>query len=333
MNGRTFQSDVEKLFLVECIREWYHAQVVSLHRLPSDSGKHVYQVNLANGACWILRMVEDPSKATLVELAHLLLFFEQQNYPAERIVLTVEQTTIVTVDDWHLFMTTFLVGTPLEYAPTTFSFFGAIVGRLHALKPLLTYVPPQAAMLPSGELAFAQQQLDAIASRVPHLYITQYEVLETALLSIDRGTSLPTTLIHNDCHPANALLTAPGQVTLLDWEEAGMGPAILDVGFLLVNCDGKVPWEPLSTVSFHPDEERLQAVIEGYCQYHQLTIDELDHLLDAIRFRSLIFGACSFASAIAQQERAEFSQWWWQRYCAAEEITDKARTYFEHILQ
>jgi Ser/Thr protein kinase RdoA (MazF antagonist) len=125
----------------------------------------------------------------------------------------------------------------------------------------------------------------------------------------------------------------PGHVTLLDWEGAGMGPAIIDVGFLLVNCDGKAPWDPLSIGSFHPDKGLLQAVIEGYCQYHQLTTDELDYLLDAIRFRSLVFGACGFASAIAQQKSADFSQWWWKRYCAAEEIADQARAYFEHILQ
>lgn len=333
MNGRTFQSLLEAPFLVECIREWYHAQVVSLHRLPSDSGKSIYQVKLANGTLWILRVVEGPSKTSLVKLAHLLLFFEQQNYPAERIVFTVEQATTVTVDGWHLMMTTFLVGAPLSYTPATFSLLGAIVGRLHALKPSLTYAPPQARMLPSGEFAFAQQQLDAIASRLPRSYIAQYELLEQALVSIDRGTHLPTTLIHTDCHPANALVTAPGHITLLDWEEAGMGPAIQDVGFLLVNCDGKAPWDPLSTGSFPTHKELLQAAIEGYCHYHQLSTDELDYLPDAMRFRSLVYGACSFASAIAHQKSAAFSEWWWKRYCAAELIADQARTYFEHLPQ
>lgn len=332
MDDRKFHPPLERPFLIECIRERYRAQVVSLHRLPSYSGKYIYQVSLANGTLWILRVVEDSSKATFVELVHLLLFFEQENYPTERVVFTIEQTAVVTVGDWHLLMTTFLVGTPLEYAPPTFSLLGAIVGRLHALKPSLTYVPPRASMLPANELAFARQQLDAVASRVTHPYITQYDLLEKALLSIDRGMRLPTTLIHNDCHPANALVTAPGHVILLDWEGAGMGPAILDVGFLLVNCDGKAPWEPLSTGSFHPNEELLQAVLEGYCQYHQLTTDELDYLPDAIRFRSLVFGAGSFASAIAQQKSAEFSQWWWKRYCAAGEIADVARTYLGYIL-
>ncbi len=333
MNEKTIQPTLEPSFLIECIRKWYHAQNISLHRLPSASGKYIYQVKLSSGAIWVLRVIEDASKATLIELAHLLLFFEQQHYPAERIVFTLEQATTATVDGWHLMMTTFLVRAPLSYTPATFSLLGAIVGRLHALKPKLPYAPPQAKMLPSGELAFAQQQLDTIASRLPRPYIAHYQLLEQALLSIDRGTHLPTTLIHTDCHPGNALVTEPGHITLLDWEEAGMGPAIQDVGFLLVNCDGKAPWDALSTGSFQKDEAFLQAAIEGYCQYHQLTTDELNYLPDALRFRSLVFGACSFASAIAQQKNAEFSQWWWNRYCAAEEIADQARSFFEHLLQ
>lgn len=331
MHEKQLQPD--QPFLIESIRVWYRVQVISLRRLPSDSGKHIYQVNLAHGVRWILRVGDEASKTALVELAHLLTFFAQKNYPAERLVLTGEQTAMVAVDDWHLLITTFLTGTPLDYTPASLSLLGAIVGQLHALKPALSYVPPPADMLPSGELAFAQQQLVAIAPLVPPQYSVQYELLENALSSIDYGLKLPTTLIHNDCHPANALVTASGQVTLFDWEGAGMGPAILDVGFLLLNCDGKAPWKPLSTTPLHPDEERLRAVIAGYCQYHQLCTDELDYLLSALRFRSLVFGACSFATAIAQRENAEFSRWWWRRYCMAEEIADMARSYFEQILR
>jgi len=332
MYGESMLPDLAPSFWVESTSERYRVQVSSLQRLSSDSGKHIYRVKLANGASWLLRMVKDPDKSTLVELAHLLLFFEQENYPAERIVLTVERAAIGTIGDWHICVTTFLVGSPLEYTPVTLSLLGATVGRLHALKLPPSNLPPQAGMLPLGELAFAQQRLAVIAPLVPRQYIEQYELLETAVLSIDHGTGLPATLIHNDCHPANALVTAPGQVTLLDWEGAGMGPAILDVGFLLANCDGMVPWSPLPSTAFHPDENRLKAVIDGYCRYHQPTMSELDFLTDAVRFRSLVFGACSFAAAIAQHERAEFSQWWWTRYCAAEEIAEKAREYFAQIL-
>lgn len=329
MNGSNVEVSLNDRFLIETIREWYRVQIVSLHRLPSDTGKAIYQVELTNRACWILRVGEAQGRANFGELAQLLLFFEQHNYPAERVVLTVEQTPVVTVSPWHLLMTTCLVGIPLPYTSEAFSLLGAMVGRLHTLKPALTFVSAPAKMLPSGELAFALRQLEAIAPRLPRRYVTQYEWLQQAIVSLDRGAHLPMTLIHTDCHPANALMTAPGHITLLDWEEAGIGPAVQDVAFLLLNCDGKAPWDVLSSEVFHPNAALLQAVIEGYCCHYRLTAEELDYLPTALRFRSLVYGACSFAAAIAQQQKAEFSEWWWQRYRAAEEIADMARECFE----
>jgi hypothetical protein len=127
MSGGPMQSDLASSLWFESISEQYLVQVNSLQRLSSDSGKHIYRVKLANGASWILRMVKDPGKTTLVELAHLLIFFEQENYPAERIVLTVERAAICTIGDRHICMTTFLVGSPLEYTPATLSLLGAMV--------------------------------------------------------------------------------------------------------------------------------------------------------------------------------------------------------------
>lgn len=319
-------------FLIKVISECYAAPVRSLHRLKSDSGKSIYRVDLANGASWILRIVDQSQKERLGALAQLLLLFEQSPYPAERIIPTTEHAALATVGDWHLVMTTCLSGAALDISPPTLFLLGASVGQLHALTPVLTFSPPPSPMLPTGEIAFAQHRLATVASLVPRQFLEQYAWLEQALAGLDPCTALPATLIHNDCHPANALVTAPGQVTLLDWEEAGSGPAILDFGCLLMNCDGKAPWDPLPSPPYQLDEGNLQAVIEGYCQYAHVTLEDLDHLCDAMRFRSLVFGADRFATAIAKQEPAEFAQWWWARYEMAEEITEQARALFTRLL-
>lgn len=245
MNSNEQNQSLKTSFLVELVEQHYDVQAVSFHRLPSDSGKHIYRVELADQSYQILRLVQEEERTNLIDLVRLLLFFESVNYPAERIISTKQQMSVGRIGEWHFVMTTFLVGVHLHYTPLTFSLLGATLGQLHALTPLLTYTPPPASMLIAGEQGYAEQQLEAIASLVPKQYITQYELLQTALSSLNPITDVLATLIHNDCHPGNALLTASEQVTLLDWEGSGMGPAILDVGFLLSNCDGKAPWEPL----------------------------------------------------------------------------------------
>ena len=314
-------------FLKNLVEHYYQIQVISLDHLSSNTGKYLYRVEQANGQRWLLRLVQDDD--SIFALANVLLFLEDKAYSAERIIRTVEHTAVGGVEDWYFLMTTFLTGTSLDPSPATFFLLGATLGRLHALKVPETRSLPIAEMLPERELAYATQQLTAVASHVPQHLRPRYEMFESALASIERFTDLPPVLIHNDCHPANALYTGPEQITLIDWEGAGLGPALIDVAFLLVNTDAAAPWEPLpSEAVFHLDEARISATIEGYCQHHSLTRDELDRLPDAILFRSIVFGACSFATAINIDGNADTPQWWWARYIAAEKIADKARSYF-----
>ncbi len=310
-------------FVAELVKQHYHLVGISLHRLRSDSGKCIYRIEQSDTQSRIVRLAPASEHTALYELANVLTFLEEQGYPAERIVQTTEGTACGTAAGWHFLMTTFLTGKPLESTLSALFLLGAALGRLHALKPAGSLSLPTAAMLPAPELAFAHAQLSAVASLVPTQYLPHYEMLETALAAGDHCTDLPAVLIHNDCHPANALLTAPDQVTLFDWEGAGLGPAILDVGFLLANCDGAAPWASLPlSYDYHPDRARLNAAVDGYCQYHGLTSHDLNHLPAVIRFRSLVFGACSFASSIAQHGAPGPLQWWWARYSAAEEIAD-----------
>lgn len=329
MNDKTNTSNLDLSILSKLISQHYRVQVDTLQQLPSATGKLIYRVGLTHGTSWILHLATTNDQAMLNELGQLLRFFEEVNYPAERVIPTIEGAMFATVGDRTLFMTTYLSGTPLDYSPTSFALLGMALGRLHALKPMLTYTPPQAGMLPAGELAFARQQLASIEHAVPDYALNQYQWLDTALSSITYGSDLPVTLIHNDCHPANALLNSPGQATLLDWEGAGMGPASIDVGFLLTNCDGKAPWDPITEASFQAEDTLIHTAIEGYCLHHHLALAELDYLPDAIRFRSLVFGTVSFVKAIKRHEDIAFSQQWWRRYTLAEEIADKARMYFE----
>ncbi|GHO57360.1 phosphotransferase enzyme family protein [Ktedonobacter robiniae] len=328
MIDRHSQQNFDQAILLELVKQYYRVQVDTLQQLPSATGKLIYQVGLTDGTGWILRLAPAHDQAMLGELGQLLRFFEEADYPAERVIPTTEGAMLATVGNRTLCMTTYLTGAPLDYSPTSFKMLGTALGRLHALKPALTYTPPKAGMLPAGELAFARQQLTSIEHAVPHDALTQYQWLDTALRSITYGSDLPVTLIHNDCHPANALLSSPGQATLLDWEGAGMGPASIDMGFLLTNCDGKVPWDPITKASSQAEDALIRAAIEGYGLHHCLAPVELDYLPDAIRFRSLVFGTVSFVQAIKQHKNTAFSQQWWRRYSSAEEIAEKVRMYF-----
>jgi Ser/Thr protein kinase RdoA (MazF antagonist) len=323
--------------LTDLVERSYGAEGAILQPLPSDTGKRIYRVDRANGPRWVLRVYEAANDASAAQtLVATLLFLEEQSYPAERLVCSVEQTPIVIADDGaQLLMTTFLEGKATDYSPATLRLLGARLGHLHAL-PLaaenaLARRLPLAEMRPTPEVSWALGQLASVASRVPPHLQGWYETLREALHSIDPCEDLPRVFIHNDCHPGNTIHTPAGEVVLLDWEGSGLGAAVIDIGFLLISCDTVSPW----TLPLPPDPARIKAVIEGYCQHHRLTAAELERLPDTMRFRSLVYGAWSFAEMLAKQEQGSMndgqaitSQWWWKRYLAADELAERARKLF-----
>jgi Ser/Thr protein kinase RdoA (MazF antagonist) len=316
-----------------CVRQHYNLQDIAFELLSMGPEKYVYHINRVTGASLILRVyqVADQQSAVFSPFAfvHVLDFLEEQRYPAARIVRSRDGEIVVTRDGWCYLMTTFVEGVPFDWLPTAFYNLGAALGKLHALRlDAATHSLPLAGMLPGGELAYAQKQLESVGPLVPANLRSRYGELLQAIALLDRLEDLPFVCIHNDCHPANSICTADELVQLIDWEGAGRGPAVVDIGFLLASSDDALPWTSLSPSDvYHPNEERIAAIIEGYCCYRMLTHIELERLADAIRFRSLVYGACHFASTVVEH-RQEDPQWWWLRYNAAEEIAMLAKAYF-----
>jgi len=315
----------EETFLVTSLKRFYNAHLVTWQRLHSDNGNRIYRLDLANNQNWVLRLFSSEDESAL-HLVAVLLFLGQQGYPAEQLVRAVNSDVLVRYEDTLLLMTHFVEGSPVDYSPSTLHLLGKALGKLHSLSIEGTSELPKAEMVPPPELAYALSELAKVADSVPEALQKHYEILIKAINSVNRCEDAPMTIIHNDCHPGNAIRTSLEQVRLIDWHGAGLGPAVIDVGFLLVSCE--IPF--LSIPPLVVDTRRIPAIIDGYCQHYISTSLELDLLPDAIRFRSLVYGAVGFANAISKHCAEKYdTEWWWLRYQAANEVAARARLCFE----
>lgn len=66
----------------------------------------------------------------------------------------------------------------------------------------------------------------------------------------------PTGLFHGDYQPGNVLFDGREIVAILDWELAGIGPQLLDVGWLMMMGDGQA-WDPVWAAKGVPPVEDL----------------------------------------------------------------------------
>lgn len=307
----------------------YDLRVRALRPLVVTAEKRAYRVETAHGGPLVLR-ASAQVRAAIDAQAHAatLAFLAGRQYPAARVVIDRAGAVVVEAEGWQLLVTTFVEGAPLAFGSAHLHLLGARLGELHALDPVAAAlaVPPlrRAGMLPTNELAWALGQLRVVEALVPQSRRARYDWLLGAIDALDRCEGLPIVVIHNDAHPGNAVVAPDGAVVLIDWEGAGLGPAIVDLGFLLSSCEISPSWSP----PLVPDPARLRAIVAGYRQHRQLNSAELGRLPDAIRFRALVFGAVDFAARVRENTRDDELPWWLARYNAAPSLAARAAEEF-----
>ena len=106
---------------------------------------------------------------------------------------------------------------------------------------------------------------------------------------------LPISIVHGDAWAGNTIQMADGSCVLIDWELAGQGFAVTDLGRLLLFCHEEV--DPPSNNWLRPVAERVDAVIDGYCQQRVPSRAEQEMLLDAMRYGVALEAAVMFTWA------------------------------------
>jgi Ser/Thr protein kinase RdoA (MazF antagonist) len=311
--GTTFSESLSmmEILLVQILERVYHAGPVQLSLLAHGE-KDVFHVQRSPAPDWIVRIypVTDhaPSRDRVLALAQLLVFLEHHQYPAERVVRTIDGALTTRIDRWHLLVTTYL-GPPLQAwqpastgladpnlihagssnrDPQLLFIIGALLGRLHALDAtgpaaeLITAPSLQAA----SELAWASHCLAQIQDRVPLHLQDEYARLTTRIQQVGRFDECPQTIIHGDSHLGNVVVTPTNAFVFIDWEAAGRGAAVTDLG-LLLNSSVDPSDDTLNVPVIH-------AIIDGYCAHRAITQIERDLLPDALRLRVLVTLAGAF---------------------------------------
>lgn len=277
-------------------------------------GKQIYHVQRAGARDWVLR------SAGVRRYVASLAYLEQHNFPAARLVRTLNGALLVEHNDRQFFVMTYVTGDDPDLSPAPLRLLGATLSRLHSLPlPLTQESPGPCGMLPAREITYARSRLDAVRDRVVPAYQARFDALVEACDRIAYLEDLPPVFLHGDCHPWNSIRTPDGEVILIDWDSAGLGPAVVDLGFLLLSCEtGGIPGAVIPR-----DAARLDAVIEGYCLHRMPDDNELTHLPDAIRFRNLVGACASFAHQIENGLPPDEPPWWWQRHQMAGEIAER----------
>jgi Ser/Thr protein kinase RdoA (MazF antagonist) len=234
--------------------------------------------------------------------AATLGWLEEHAYPAPRVIRAHSGDPVGLAGIWATLATTYVTGTPLRPGTGQLRLLGEALGRLHALGTAGAGAGVgRAAWDPETAVPAALGRLEAVESLTPAGWRPLLDQFRAVLLAVrQRAPALPSSVVHGDPWPGNAIHTGRGQVTLIGWENAGLGLPLLDLGFCLLEChlDVGLPRNRPSAWHIQPDESRIAAMAAGYSRWRQLQPAEKDLLLEGIRFPAAYAGAIHFEQAL-----------------------------------
>lgn len=294
---------VDEHFYATLVEELYAVDDFALspiHQYIFD-WRGVYRVQQPGRESWTLRACkQDGATSWYYKPAAVLNTLQQQQYPAPRIIPTRHNRPVGAAHDWWTFMVTYIEGEPASYTPHDLYLLGSIIGKLHALQQeaaATTPLPIKASWKhPAEALPACFKALDSVEEpMVPSELQPLYTALRTTLANVQKNApTWPVTLIHGDCWPGNAIRTTQDGMILVDWDGSGFGPAIIDLGSLLLTAHYNQPLDQ----SIEPATACIAAILEGYSQHYTLSAAEQIALLYAMRFNLAFHGAQSFSSLL-----------------------------------
>jgi Ser/Thr protein kinase RdoA (MazF antagonist) len=209
--------------------------------------------------------------------ARALDWLDGQGFPAPRVIRTACGDLVARHEDWTGLMLTFVDGQEADSTPATLEALGEYAAALHCL-PAGPVGPSR--LNPSGAMLARLQQLEAAADRVPAVARPLHRTAVEVVRRLAAGERPPAAFLHGDCSQQNAVRAPQGPIVLVDWEGAGRGPAMFEVGYLLLCCHLDRPQLP----AMRADPERIAAVAHGYSRRRRLGDAELDWLPAAVHY-------------------------------------------------
>ncbi|GCE15752.1 phosphotransferase enzyme family protein [Tengunoibacter tsumagoiensis] len=300
--------------------------------LLADRG--IYRVMWDDDTSSVLRAFRTDVTVELTGHAVVLDYLKQHGFAAPLVMRTRDGALLAYYEGWTALLLSFLEGDLADFTSHSLQQLANCTGSLHTLSYNIRE-DGASRHLPDSFLRptrLASSALDHLSQALPLLPDELIPFCQDAITSLHHiqqaqlAGLLPETIVHGDCWPGNAIRT-PGGMALIDWDGAGIGPALLDVGYLLLTSHLGKPQLP----TMQADKDAIAAVVHGYCQQRKPQATELNLLEDAIRYTlALRVGLEKRLTSLSEKWTEDV---WLQkmlaRYHVSANITAIAQDYFE----
>jgi aminoglycoside phosphotransferase (APT) family kinase protein len=317
-------------FVADVARTLYGLEPVSIQVLDQYQidGRGIYRIQDAQAGGWVMRLKQDIEEVdALTHTARLLEWLAGHLYPAPVVRATKDQQLVGKIGDWAISMLSYVEGSVLEMTSAAdLEAFAQIVGHLHSLRVdnLSSFAPSRCH---PDNIRAAGQRLERYHANVPAPFQELAGNLHAAMIALQQAADQQLCITHGDCWYRNAIKTASGQVTLIDWDNVGIGRPLLELGNLLLTSH----FDLSRPLVLEPNVANIKAIQQGYQQHSRIAPEERAHIAGAMRFL-LAFQLGSYIADETLYTRLDFPfvlEKLQARYELTQPIADIAVQYFD----
>jgi len=300
----------------------------SIEILRDNNQRTIAKIDNNNNNTWVLRVYPTDSchYQGLPVKSAVLNFLEHNNYPSPRIVKTTEGEYIATDSSRRTILITYIEGKEADCSQPSLHAIGCSLGHLHSIKLSVDndVFLSDSLHSPSQQIQKSINELSRISNKVLNDTKQAYDDFMSSLNQLDALENTPKTIIHTDPCTENAVISKTGEAIFIDWDDAGIGHTLIDLGYLLCTSESDQEFTP----NLRPTPDRIKVIIDGYRQYRSLTTIEQETLVHGIRFSATLYGANHLVKFIEGSVNELEWKWWWARCKAATETSNMALQYF-----
>ncbi len=276
------------MITAEQIEAQYSFSVVSLAPLPDSS--RAWKIESDKGPL-VLRLFKLEDAAEHSGEIAALQFLADSAFPAPRLVAARDGQIFRQIGAKAGYITSFIPGIHPPSSTDSAVKLGQMAGRLHALDAVTAGLPDTTFTIAAERRFFAGLDADPTVQAWEG-YDEIGDQLGAAWDKLSDLDAAPQTLIHTDILFENAVLTPANAITLIDWDGAGVGPAIQDIGYFFVEQAVSLTGELLAL-------DNVLAFLRGYNTQRPLSPLEWDLLPEALIFGAIVYVLAPWNGCIA----------------------------------
>jgi homoserine kinase type II len=222
----------------------------------------------------LLKISNDKNQNELQQEQEILKLLQEHQYPYSLAPFsTLKGELVYSFEHLHGVIFPFVQGEILSPCSDVCEQIGMALGRLHALNDQL----PTEKIRHHSTVGFDHQNITPqheTMLKMAGLYSQCRELLPVDPTEFYQLLNLRQGLIHGDLYYDNVLFQHGKLLTLLDFEQAGIGPQLLDIG---ISISGTC-----LTAQKELDRELIESYLHGYQKSHSLSKIELQYMDDCI---------------------------------------------------